>query len=47
MSALHNHGAQGIGGAQASPGTTAYTKSVQDAALEAVRRASAFAAAMK
>src|SRR5207249_1618503 len=36
LSAVHDHGAPTIGGAQASPATAAYTKSVEDAAVEAV-----------
>src|ERR1051326_740026 len=39
LSAVHDHGAPTIGGTQAPAGTVAYTKSVEDAAVEAIRRA--------
>jgi len=39
LSAVHNHGAPNIGAAQASAGAAAYTKNVEGAAVEAIRRA--------
>jgi neutral ceramidase len=41
LSAVHDHGAPSLAAAEASPGTIAYTTSVENAAVEAVRRAKA------
>jgi neutral ceramidase len=41
LSAVHDHGAPSLATAEASPGTIAYTTSVENAAVEAVRRAKA------
>jgi hypothetical protein len=41
LSAVHDHGAPTLTGSEGSPSQRAYTSSVQDAAVEAVRRAKA------